>query len=374
MGHYPFEGRTQSEITEAIMKAKFSFKKDRTPSPEAQDLLRCLIQKEPDDRLSLEACLCHPWVKSRLGDNPEPASAVEINMHKEGIILPRDVKDVTKFRDDLLTFTTKYRFSATLRGRRHVVVVWQSPGLSGEVLQERIGEARQALQGILRRHFANFDLPEEINVLPDGGYPSAGENSTRPSSTVSEALAPVMEAELPDAVSSVKEFRLQLRVQPQFGAGLVLCEERNGMRVEKVHSKPGQPGLLSRDLIVQINGQPLGPTPDDVKRIFGQHFCNGVWVDVRREPPDVTPKVRELVLKLRVQAKLGAGLELLEESDGMRVRLVRASPGQPGLLADDLIVEIDGESLVGHTPDRVKEIFNQHFHNGVNVKVRRKNK
>ncbi|CAE8591514.1 unnamed protein product, partial [Polarella glacialis] len=73
-----------------------------------------------------------------------------------------------------------------------------------------------------------------------------------------------------------------LRVSPDHGAGLDLEPERGGMRVEKVYDEPGQPGVLSQDLITKISEVSLQGNPDRVEAMFGKHFADGVEITVRR--------------------------------------------------------------------------------------------
>lgn len=50
--------------------------------------------------------------------------------------------------------------------------------------------------------------------------------------------------------------------------------------------------------------------------------------------------------------------------------MVFPKPGQPGLEAKDLIINIDGMPLRG-TPETVEDIFGQHFRDGVQLTIKR---
>ncbi|CAE7215440.1 fhkE [Symbiodinium necroappetens] len=79
---------------------------------------------------------------------------------------------------------------------------------------------------------------------------------------------------------------------------------------------------------------------------------------------------RLLTHTLKVTAKDGAGVELEPEAGGMKVMKVFPKPGQPGLEAKDLIINIDGMPLRG-TPETVEDIFGQHFRDGVQLTIKR---
>lgn len=67
-----------------------------------------------------------------------------------------------------------------------------------------------------------------------------------------------------------------------------------------------------------------------------------------------------------------AGLDLQPERGGMKVRKVSSSPGQAGILEDDLIVKINEASLASPNVDEVTKVFGQHFKDGALLSIRRK--
>ncbi|CAE7156368.1 fhkC [Symbiodinium pilosum] len=79
---------------------------------------------------------------------------------------------------------------------------------------------------------------------------------------------------------------------------------------------------------------------------------------------------RLLTHTLKVSPTDGAGVELEPEAGGMKVMKVFPKPGQPGLEVLDLIISIDGTSLRG-TPEKVEDIFGQHFRDGVQLTIKR---
>lgn len=73
---------------------------------------------------------------------------------------------------------------------------------------------------------------------------------------------------------------------------------------------------------------------------------------------------------LVVKEGVGAGLNLIPEDKGMRVLGVLPDPGQPGIAAGDLIVQIGGANL-GPDAETSVEIFGERFANGVEIILER---
>merc|ERR1712187_745327 len=72
-----------------------------------------------------------------------------------------------------------------------------------------------------------------------------------------------------------------LHVGPH-GAGLDLFFETCGARICGIEPSPGQPDLMLRDLITEINGFPLNGPAQTVEEIFAKHFCDGVRITLQR--------------------------------------------------------------------------------------------
>merc|ERR1712232_608574 len=102
----------------------------------------------------------------------------------------------------------------------------------------------------------------------------------------------------------------------------------------------------------------------DLKGIIKMQLkCDPLEMTSDSLTPSRLPPTSETVLHtttLRVDEKAGAGLDLLPDTGGMRVEQVCATPGQPGILAGDLIIKINEVRLAGD-PDRVEQIFGTHF-------------
>lgn len=81
-------------------------------------------------------------------------------------------------------------------------------------------------------------------------------------------------------------------------------------------------------------------------------------------------RFKVISLYLRVSTEGGAGLELNPEHGGMRVDEVLPHPGQPGMLAGDLITSINEISLRGN-PSKVEAIFRVNFKDGVLLSLKR---
>lgn len=82
------------------------------------------------------------------------------------------------------------------------------------------------------------------------------------------------------------------------------------------------------------------------------------------------PQYRLETTTIHVGAE-GAGIDLIAETCGMRVEGICPHPGQPGLKPGDLITKINEVPLVG-APEAVEQIFGTHFHDGVQIQVKRR--
>lgn len=65
-GYVPFDGETAPDIFQAIKRGRLDLKKEPWPhvSPEAKDLLKGLLQKNPYRRMRLAEVLAHPWMQN----------------------------------------------------------------------------------------------------------------------------------------------------------------------------------------------------------------------------------------------------------------------------------------------------------------------
>lgn len=84
-GYAPYDGETQEEIFESILKNNLNFDDPEweTVSDEAKDLIKNLLTNE-NDRLSSKAALKHPWFKVALGKSKKKKiSSSHLNKLKE---------------------------------------------------------------------------------------------------------------------------------------------------------------------------------------------------------------------------------------------------------------------------------------------------
>ena len=71
-GCLPFESSTTKELFDEILNAEIVLPIDKHPvSSECQDLLLCLLTRNPDDRISIADALKHSWLSE---DSEEPPS------------------------------------------------------------------------------------------------------------------------------------------------------------------------------------------------------------------------------------------------------------------------------------------------------------
>lgn len=66
VGCYPFQGTKPISLFGKICRGRFTVPGDL--SPKAQCLIRCLLRKDPAERLTASGILLHPWLAS----NPVP--------------------------------------------------------------------------------------------------------------------------------------------------------------------------------------------------------------------------------------------------------------------------------------------------------------
>lgn len=79
-GHFPFSGKTNDEVFEKILSKNYESKylNEKKCSPYAKDLIAKLLVKDQDERISIDAALCHPWFKYYLSLEAEnPADRID---------------------------------------------------------------------------------------------------------------------------------------------------------------------------------------------------------------------------------------------------------------------------------------------------------
>eukprot|EP00930_Biecheleria_cincta_P037003 TRINITY_DN25374_c0_g1_i1.p1 TRINITY_DN25374_c0_g1~~TRINITY_DN25374_c0_g1_i1.p1 ORF type:complete len:637 (-),score=122.78 TRINITY_DN25374_c0_g1_i1:13-1923(-) len=269
VGSYPFDG-VAKPIEHQIQKAEINFPAHRALSAKVQELIRALIKVKPKERLSLERCLQHEWVViggGTLSKLLKTCTESEPAASEERYPLPSNVENKQmrdELRRDLQQWTVWYRTAATIR-HGEVVVTWQL----GCPESERAA-AREEIQRILKHHFKTEHVHQSSSSFSHRHEPLASvpeESSGRPRGS---------------------RFRLlshTLKVDKDHGAGLDLAAESHGMRVNKIYSQPGQPGLMVNDLITKINDIPMNDKAERVEEIFGKHFADGAILAIKRNAP-----------------------------------------------------------------------------------------
>lgn len=68
-GYEPFYGESDEELVTANKEAQFDFPTNdwKNVSPEAKDLVKCMMEADPQQRLSAKAALRHPWLVGHVG-------------------------------------------------------------------------------------------------------------------------------------------------------------------------------------------------------------------------------------------------------------------------------------------------------------------
>jgi serine/threonine protein kinase len=183
-GGYPFYDEAGESMSKKIQEGKFKFDTNKPISKEARDLIKNLLKPNPIERFSLEQCFSHPWAKKYARNSTTSSREDSAEDCEESISLPADVKDVKLFRSDLSSFTIGFKFAATLRGKREIVVRWkrEGPAPSDETLEK----ARLELQKILSKHFEGFSLPSRMQSRQSNGLRGSGYQVGKPLATVIE--------------------------------------------------------------------------------------------------------------------------------------------------------------------------------------------
>lgn len=66
-GTVPFKANNMTELQKLIMKAKYTMKDDI--SLEARELLKGLMEKDPEKRMTISKVLKHPWMEDAKESN-----------------------------------------------------------------------------------------------------------------------------------------------------------------------------------------------------------------------------------------------------------------------------------------------------------------
>lgn len=82
-GYPPFNGETQDKIFAKITKARFKFNSHLKLSSDAKGLIKQLLVKQPEKRISAEEALAHPWIADETVAPKDALPAEVVNGIKE---------------------------------------------------------------------------------------------------------------------------------------------------------------------------------------------------------------------------------------------------------------------------------------------------
>merc|ERR1719264_1784815 len=79
---YPFHGQEHQGLFAKIRRGQFSL--PDSISSRARCLIRCLLRKNPDERLTTEDVLIHPWITQQAKERPSRSSQSSSHSHGSG--------------------------------------------------------------------------------------------------------------------------------------------------------------------------------------------------------------------------------------------------------------------------------------------------
>jgi len=85
VGRYPFADSDACALFSRIRRGRYSMPVDVTLSPTARCLLRSLLTVKPEDRLTAEEAIRHPWFRS-VGSEQQTNVTVTTVVHDDGVV------------------------------------------------------------------------------------------------------------------------------------------------------------------------------------------------------------------------------------------------------------------------------------------------
>lgn len=265
----------EDKIENQTKNGHVSFRPTSSSSNDARDVITRFMQVKPKERLTLELCGKHVWLKgcaSMVMDVSSDPKASRAN--EERLQLPRELPNRgTRLRRDLEKFATENKVLAVLATDKT-----KTSETKSYIKFAGTSVVRERLMGLLEEHF------------PGEGFGPASGCSGLNRIKEGQDETPRAQPQAAKSISSRRSFSglssnlIQhiLRVG-HAGAGLELVPEMNGMRVIEIDPEPGQPGMRVNDLIVKINKVALAAgTTDEVQGKFGRNFANGAVLSLRR--------------------------------------------------------------------------------------------
>lgn len=100
-GYPPFNGEDNNAVYDAVRRGRYSFPSAEWSgtSRESRHFIRCLLQKDPQKRMSAMQALKHPWIVKHIGnkeieDNRQDYASVEVvydqQSERESVIMIAD--------------------------------------------------------------------------------------------------------------------------------------------------------------------------------------------------------------------------------------------------------------------------------------------
>lgn len=113
-GKFPFGGKNESEYYQRVLYKQVYFPTDEwaSVSTEAKDLVRGMLCKDPQKRLTADECLRHPWLKRARGATPVCSARETVNNE----VFPPEGFPATR-SEVLLSSATAFRSNREKRGR-----------------------------------------------------------------------------------------------------------------------------------------------------------------------------------------------------------------------------------------------------------------
>ncbi|KRX08510.1 Protein kinase-like domain [Pseudocohnilembus persalinus] len=94
-GYPPFYGKTDKSIMKKVLKGKYSFEGYEWDiiSEDAKDLISKMLVINPDERVSAEQALKHPWIKNQGIDQVDPKQMKQILLNMKGFRAQQKIQE-----------------------------------------------------------------------------------------------------------------------------------------------------------------------------------------------------------------------------------------------------------------------------------------
>jgi len=194
-GVLPFPSRSRCDLPKLI------FQDDCKLSNLARHLTWSLLQVKPEDRLSLDDCLIHPWAMNSSGLVEQVVQLCEAHSRRQRgererrAVLPHDPKNVRKLRKKLQELTLSSKYPVSLRARKEVALCFREADDP-----DSVDAAWQDLQAVLKPEFRGS--LESYEVALDATALLCEKRSSRQSLGFSEEMVRQQDSELEALVAA----------------------------------------------------------------------------------------------------------------------------------------------------------------------------